>query len=109
MNKVLNQKLLWKTEFLRALQAIHKFSAYGVLIWAQQLIFTGMRDFQKISNLADSYLTWYYSHLGVLSILMIICESLWRDWSVRNGRVVPKKQLPFFSSAAYDRALRQGR
>ena len=65
-----------------------------------------MRDFKKISNLADGYLTLYYTHLGLLLIIMIICESLWKDLSVRNGRVEPRKDLPYFSSQAYEKALR---
>jgi hypothetical protein len=41
-----------------------------------------MRDFTKISNLGTSFMTLYYFHLGSMALLMIICESLWLDWSI---------------------------
>ena len=99
MNKVLNEKLQWKTEFLRKFNLCHKWFALAILVWSQQLIYTGMRDFMIISNYTDSYMHWFYLHIGLLGLSTLVCESVWRQWRIRNGPLVAKgKKLKIMSA-----------
>jgi len=62
-----------------------------------------------ISNYSSSFLDLFYLHIGSLVLLMIICESLWRQWKVKNGRLVPKgKKLNYVSAYTYEKQIRDG-
>jgi hypothetical protein len=109
MTKYLNNQLQWKTVFLSYLQLFHKYSAYFILIWGQQLIFSGMTEFSKLANQKETFLNLYYFHLGCTCLLFIICESVWKQWKILNGSMVPHgKNIGFFSIEDYELAIRNG-
>jgi|JI10StandDraft_1071094.scaffolds.fasta_scaffold436792_3 hypothetical protein len=108
MTRYLNQQLQWKTSFLTWLTMFHKYFAYAILIWGHQLIFSGMQMYQVLANQQAAFLNLFYLHLGALSLLFIICESIWLHWKVLNGALFDKtRTIPFFDIEQYESAIRE--
>jgi len=112
-DKVIIEKLKWKTFFIRTVARVHKYLALLIVLYGQFVILTGIKlYYKKYNGTSDKEgLTFilFFLHLTGHVLIFAVLEIVFRLWRNKSGALTSKDPVKTITSFEYEGLVKEGK
>lgn len=107
--KLMQERLRWRTFYLRTTARVHKYAALVIVALGTWLILTGMEEYDEFAAHDGKYIWLFFLHLGAHVVLFAVLEVIFRLWRNKSGPLTAAPPKVIMSHEEYEQALKSGK